>query len=88
MKFTLKLLIFSNQEMFGSAPIYDVPTSSTRLFYIPWYKKEISRTVENLRKTISGMQENNGLESKKISNDLELIQSDPTSCPQNQKGNN
>ena len=27
-------------------------------------------------------------QSKKISNDLELIQSDPTSCPQNQKGNN
>ena len=27
-------------------------------------------------------------ESKKISNDQELIQSDPTSCPQNQKGNN
>ena len=28
------------------------------------------------------------LESKKISNDQELIQSNPTSCPQNQKGNN
>ena len=27
-------------------------------------------------------------QSKKISNDQELIQSDPTSCPQNQKGNN
>ena len=27
-------------------------------------------------------------ESKKISNDQEVIQSDPTSCPQNQKGNN
>ena len=26
--------------------------------------------------------------SKKISNDQELIQSDPISCPQNQKGNN
>ena len=26
-------------------------------------------------------------QSKKISNDQELIQSDPTSCPQNQKGN-
>ena len=29
-----------------------------------------------------------GKKSKKISNDQELIQSDPTSCPQNQKGNN
>ena len=28
------------------------------------------------------------MESKKISNDQELIQSDPMSCPQNQKGNN
>ena len=28
------------------------------------------------------------VESKKISNDQELIQSDPISCPQNQKGNN
>ena len=27
-------------------------------------------------------------ESQKISNDQELIQSDPISCPQNQKGNN
>ena len=27
-------------------------------------------------------------QSKKISSDQELIQSDPTSCPQNQKGNN
>ena len=28
------------------------------------------------------------MESKMISNDQELIQLDPTSCPQNQKGNN
>ena len=27
------------------------------------------------------------MQSKKISNDQELIQSDPISCPQNQKGN-
>ena len=27
-------------------------------------------------------------QSKKISNDQELIQSDPTSCPINQEGNN
>ena len=29
-----------------------------------------------------------GIRSKKITNDQELIQSNPTSCPQNQKGNN
>ena len=28
------------------------------------------------------------MQNKKISNDQELIQSDPISCPQNQKGNN
>ena len=28
------------------------------------------------------------VESKMISNDQELIESDPISCPQNQKGNN
>ena len=28
------------------------------------------------------------VESKKISNDQEFIESDRTSCPQNQKGNN
>ena len=28
------------------------------------------------------------MKSKKIDNEQELIQSDPTSCPQNQKGNN
>ena len=28
------------------------------------------------------------VQSKKISDDQELIQSDPTSCPQNQKGKN
>ena len=27
-------------------------------------------------------------DSKKLNNDQELIQSDPISCPQNQKGNN
>ena len=31
---------------------------------------------------------NKNEQSKKISNDQELIQSDPISCPQNQKGNN
>ena len=31
---------------------------------------------------------NKMMKSKKISNDQELIQSYPTSCPQNQKGNN
>ena len=35
-----------------------------------------------------GKLEQDFIQSKKISNDQELIQSDPTSCPRNQKGNN
>ena len=44
-------------------------------------KVDMSLTIED----ISYLQY---VQSKKISNDQELIQSDPTSCPQNQKGNN
>ena len=36
----------------------------------------------------NAMMRNRYNRSKKISNDQELIQSDPTSCPQNQKENN
>ena len=39
-----------------------------------------------LKKNALHMQKS--VKSKKISNDQELIQSVPTSCPQNQKGNN
>ena len=41
-------------------------------------------TKETLEKVIDIFCE----QSKKVSNDQELIQSDPTSYPQNQKGNN
>ena len=37
---------------------------------------------------IIGLKQTSKYKVKKISNDQELIQSDPTSCPQNQKGNN
>ena len=36
-----------DEEMFGSAPIYDVLTSCTMSSYIPSYKMEIYRTDEN-----------------------------------------
>ena len=42
----------------------------------------------NVRKSNKEQSRKYHLESKKISNDQELIQSDPTSYPQNQKGNN
>ena len=38
--------------------------------------------------TSHGLPVRTAFQSKKISNDQELIQSDPTPCPQNQKGNN
>ena len=54
----------------------------------PWYKKD-SRKKTTSRNSQSPSDEATDREkSKKISNDQELIQSDPTSCPQNQKGNN
>ena len=40
----------------------------------------------NGNKVMSYLKEHGESGSKKISNDQELIQSDPTSCPQNQKG--
>ena len=43
--------------------------------------QSVNMSVSNVGKTVP-------LQSKKISNDQELIQSDPTSCLQNQKGNN
>ena len=45
----------------------------------------IHATFARLHNVLENWQE---MKSKKISNDQELIQSDPISCPQNQKGNN
>ena len=47
---------------------------------------EVERTYLNRFKMYQRIQF--PLRSKKISNDQELIQSDPISCPENQKGNN
>ena len=46
--------------------------------------RETSEKAENVERIIKPHHE----KSKKISNDQESIQSDPTSCPQNQKGYN
>ena len=40
------------------------------------------------RRTLDVQQGFEEIKSKMISNELEPIQSDPTSCPQNRKGNN
>ena len=65
------------------------------------FKQHINRITSNANRTLGFLKRNirvkhpgvreavyQTLLSKKISNDQELIQSDPTSCPQNQKGNN
>ena len=52
------------------------------------YQNQNHRVIINLEETSPYAASTAGLKSKKISNDQELIQSDPTSCPQNQKGNN
>ena len=59
---------------------------NTAIFYIQF------RGRQNIISTISGTKfvvlcAAKIFKSKKISNDQEPIQSDPTSCPQNQKGN-
>ena len=50
-------------------------------------KLEILSRIAQTTAALSRLQIMEG-QSKKISNDQELIQSDPISCPQNQKGNN
>ena len=56
---------------------------TTSLLYVwPSFKICLLAVIENVHAGSVGRK------SKKISNDQELIQSDPTSCPQNQKGNN
>ena len=64
------------------------------LFYVCLSKKKPYRAYvvmllySTVNKSSMSMSSRRTLESKKISNDQELMQSDPTSCPQNQKGNN
>ena len=53
--------------------------------------KEREESNKDPGENVSGkerIRERISIKSKKISNDQELIQSDPISCPQNQKGNN
>ena len=50
----------------------------------------VSGNIDSIKNEIAELQQSllsNG-KRKKISNDQEPVQSDPTSCPQNQKGNN
>ena len=48
----------------------------------------LSGADKKITQKSSGIQVSSIIQSKKISNDQELKQSDPISCPQNQKGNN
>ena len=51
------------------------------------YNEDPGWTLNFFRASSNLLSNASVLESKTISNDQELIQSDPTSCPQNQKGN-
>ena len=51
-------------------------------------RRKLWRGLWNLTMNIIYMKNMTRIKSKKISDDQELIQSDPVSCPQNQKGNN
>ena len=56
------------------------------------YKKadwgQLKESMREFHKIIQSHLASADIQSKKISNDQKLIQSDPASCPQNQKGNN
>ena len=60
--------------------------SYSGLIFSKLQKKFSFKIHVNLAPDVQNMFAN--FQSKKISNDQELIQSDPISCPQNQKGNN
>ena len=65
-----------NEELIDNDELQETLDDLTNLFHIKYddFEQKINETKE--------------LQSKKIGNDQELIQSDPTSCPQNQKENN
>ena len=65
-----------NEELIYNDELQEKLDDLTNLFHIKYndFEQKINEKKE--------------LQSKKISNDQELIQSDPTSCPQNQKENN
>ena len=75
-----------------------VNLSITHNYLVPSLSFNVSRSSGNSNSNLASVTTNFGLDlrqfdgtdaqSKMISNDQELIQSDPTSCPQNQKGNN
>ena len=63
-----------------------VTNISTAEYLIAWQVIGNLEIAEVLRDYVASNPQRE--QSKKIGNDQELIQSDPISCPQNQKGNN
>ena len=69
------------------------PSHMTKMAAMPIYGKSLEKIFSGTKWLMTlklGMQDRvlDCYQSKKISNDQEPTQSDPTSCPQNQKGNN
>ena len=54
---------------------------------IPFHIGSYAKCKKNVMKCICTAYLDSRKKFKKINSDQELIQSDPTSCPQNQKGN-
>ena len=74
-------LDMSNHRISGLADPTDADDAVTRR-YVASRFQALSDEVQDIKSKLDALQ------SKKISNDQELIQSDPIFCPQNQKGNN
>ena len=57
-------------------------------FRAPGRPVKLTANIKKVKKEMQNCMYVSGSQSKEISNDQEVIQSDPTSCSQNQKGNN
>ena len=60
--------------------------TNTIMYYLQYVHPRVSQIIILSTHHVHDL--GSSLQSKKISNNQELIQSDPISCPQNQKGNN
>ena len=85
-RFFLYLCLYAQRNKFWTVQKGFVWTCAKLLRSKPYPFHCHSVFMRNWRQTL--FERSSLRQSKKISNDQELIQSDPTSCPQNQKGNN
>ena len=83
----VKVVRLSKKEYFDKLETtLNTAKPSSKLFWKT--SKQILKLNKSAQSVRTLIYNNETTESKKKSNDQEPIQSDPTSCPQNQKGNN